>query len=292
MLFRRESTVPTERFRFGDFEFDVDSGEVRRHDAPGGDDVQRLPPQPARLLALLAARGGEVVGRNEIRDRLWPDVEVDFDTSLHFCVRQIRTALGDSATNPHYVENLPRRGYRLVPPVERVAVNGLARRHDRGTHRTWPWLVGLLVAAIALAGWLAPRHLVAPPGTPPRVGIMTFAPPEGTVVFGDPAPIADWVLEGLATGAGQRAHVVGPTTTAEYTDSDTSVRKLIADYDLDYLVNGRFVEGDDGPRMLAELIRVSDGAHVWVRPYEDLHDHRRIGSEIAERVLRELDLRD
>lgn len=86
-----------ERYRFGPFEFDAGSGELRQLDGSGR--AQRLPPQPARLLGLLVQRQGAVVSREEIRERLWPDTHVDFDASLHFCVRQVRTALGDSATH-------------------------------------------------------------------------------------------------------------------------------------------------------------------------------------------------
>src|SRR4026207_1573293 len=73
------------------------------------------------LLALLVARAGELVTRDEIRRTMWgADTFVDFDQSVNFCVRQIRTALRDNADAPCYVETLPRRGYRFIAPVQRV----------------------------------------------------------------------------------------------------------------------------------------------------------------------------
>jgi DNA-binding winged helix-turn-helix (wHTH) protein len=103
--------------RFGAFEMDMRSGELRRNGS-----LVRLQPQPFKVLALLAERPGEVLTREEIQSRVWPaGTFVDFEQSLNFCIRQIRAALGDSALHPRYVETLPRRGYRWVGgAVERV----------------------------------------------------------------------------------------------------------------------------------------------------------------------------
>ena len=88
----REAAVPADKQRFGPFEFDPVSGELRNLEDDGPGSVQRLPPQPARLLALLVERQGALVSREEIRTEIWPGVAVDFDASLHFCIRQIRSA--------------------------------------------------------------------------------------------------------------------------------------------------------------------------------------------------------
>ena len=98
---------------FGSFEVDLGSRELRRQ----GLKIS-LQDQPFRLLALLLERAGEVVTREELRDKLWPaDTFVDFDHSLNTAVRKLREALGDSAETPRYVETLARRGYRFVAPV-------------------------------------------------------------------------------------------------------------------------------------------------------------------------------
>src|SRR5262249_18507110 len=99
--------------RFDLFELDTAAGELRRH----GDRV-KLPPQPFRVLELLIRRGGEVVTRTDIRERIWSDSFVDFEQGLNFCIRQIREALGDTADAPRFIETLPRRGYRFLFPVE------------------------------------------------------------------------------------------------------------------------------------------------------------------------------
>lgn len=106
--------MPRELRRFGQFELDLDAGELRRE----GSRV-RLQPQPFKLLLLLTSRPGTLFTRNEIRAALWPDgTFVDFDQSVNFAIRQIRDALSDSADNPVYVETLPRQGYRFVAPVQ------------------------------------------------------------------------------------------------------------------------------------------------------------------------------
>ncbi len=99
--------------RFDVFELDTAAGELRRQ----GDRV-KLPPQPFRVLELLVRRGGEVVTRADIRERIWSDSFVDFEQGLNFCIRQIRDALGDTANAPRFIETLPRRGYRFLLPVE------------------------------------------------------------------------------------------------------------------------------------------------------------------------------
>jgi DNA-binding winged helix-turn-helix (wHTH) protein/tetratricopeptide (TPR) repeat protein len=98
---------------FGPFRLDLESHELRRSGI-----AVRLQPQPATLLALLVERAGELVTRDEIRHTVWgADTFVDFDQSVNFCIRQIRTALHDSADKPCYIETLPRRGYRFIAPI-------------------------------------------------------------------------------------------------------------------------------------------------------------------------------
>jgi DNA-binding winged helix-turn-helix (wHTH) protein len=107
-------SIAKELRRFGPFELDLEVGEVRRD----GRRV-KLQPQPFRLLVLLTSRPGSLISRDEIRSQLWPDgTFVDFDQSVNFAVKQIRDAIGDSATQPVYVETVPRQGYRFVAPVD------------------------------------------------------------------------------------------------------------------------------------------------------------------------------
>jgi cholera toxin transcriptional activator len=100
--------------RFGAFEVDLLAGELRKSGRK-----LRLQEQPFQLLASLLERPGEVVTREDLRRKLWPgDTFVDFDHSLNTAINKVREALGDSASNPRFVETLARRGYRFLAPVE------------------------------------------------------------------------------------------------------------------------------------------------------------------------------
>jgi DNA-binding winged helix-turn-helix (wHTH) protein len=104
-------------FRFGEFELDVDAGELRRNGRR-----LKLQPQPFRLLVLLARRSGSLVSREEIRGELWPDgTFVDFDQAVNFAIKQIRDILRDAAERPLYIETVPRRGYRFIAPIDTAA---------------------------------------------------------------------------------------------------------------------------------------------------------------------------
>src|SRR5262250_211547 len=105
--------------RFEAFELDLRAGELRKD----GDKPVRLPEQPFRILTMLLEHAGEVVSREEIRKKLWPnDTIVEFEHSISAAMNRLCQALGDSADNPRFIETLARRGYRLLVPVEWVDV--------------------------------------------------------------------------------------------------------------------------------------------------------------------------
>ncbi len=108
-------TTISGRVAFGEFGLDLESGSLLKAGKP-----LKLRPQPMRVLCLLVSRAGRPVARDEIRQLLWGDSTfVDYDVGVDYCVYRIRTALGDDARSPRYVETLPGRGYRFVAPVTR-----------------------------------------------------------------------------------------------------------------------------------------------------------------------------
>src|SRR5437899_12384463 len=110
------------KIRFGVFELDRDAMELRKH----GIRV-RLQDQPFQVLAQLSERPGQIVTREELKERIWAkDTFVDFDHSLNKAVNRLREALNDDAGQPRYIESVPRRGYRFVAPV-----NGPGRVDER-----------------------------------------------------------------------------------------------------------------------------------------------------------------
>src|SRR5882672_10859668 len=138
-------------FSFDHFEFDPVAGELRR-----GGETTRLEPQPARVLAVLVERAGEVVSREELQQRVWSgDTFVDFERGLNYCIGQIRAALGDSASDPRFVETLPRRGYRFIAAIQGPAPATVARPR--------PWMAiaataATLLAVTVFAWWLFARN--------------------------------------------------------------------------------------------------------------------------------------
>ena len=143
--------------RFGIFEADLHAGELRRN----GSRI-RLQDQPFQVLALLLARPGELVTREELRSKLWPaDTFVDFDHGLNAAVKRLRDALGDSAENPRFIETLARRGYRFLAPANghaHVAEEQPSRVHNYGRFAAFAAIV--LITGVVV-GWHAGHRSVA-----------------------------------------------------------------------------------------------------------------------------------
>jgi eukaryotic-like serine/threonine-protein kinase len=180
------SPASPNNLRFGLFEVDLTTGELRKR----GRKVM-LQEQPFKLLALLLRRPGELVTREELQQALWPgDTFVEFDESLNKAIQKLRQALGDSPDNPHFIETIPRRGYRFITPVERVEPDGQAEEPhppdaDQGAlspttarrlHRERTlWIAALAAAtAIILALWIQ-----WPSQPPARLRKYTLAPQRG-----------------------------------------------------------------------------------------------------------------
>ena len=138
--------------RFGAFEVDRDSGELRKRGVR-----IKLQEQPLKILMLLLDRPGEIITRDQLRQILWPEgTFVDFEHSLNAAVAKLRQALGDSAENPRFVETVPRRGYRFIAPVEMLPSNvfGQETPEDQGARFEGP-----VEPAIPRDAW---RYIIAP----------------------------------------------------------------------------------------------------------------------------------
>jgi len=112
--------------RFGTYEVSLQSGEVRK----AGVKI-RVQQQPMKLLEILLERPGEVVTREELRGRVWTDESFgDFDQAVNIAIAKLRSALGDSAENPRYIETLPKRGYRFIADVSVVDADARTKRPE------------------------------------------------------------------------------------------------------------------------------------------------------------------
>jgi DNA-binding winged helix-turn-helix (wHTH) protein len=142
--------------RIGAVEFDPATGEVGRGKVRG-----RLEPQPAAVLALLASKPGQLIAQNEIRRAIWGDTtHVNFQQNLHYCIKEIRAALGDHSRGSKFVETIPRRGYRLIAPVDSAGPVELLAQPDRHVkaRALWAALVIVLIVGSALIEQRPNRH--------------------------------------------------------------------------------------------------------------------------------------
>src|SRR6266704_2209602 len=236
-------TLPSGRVRFGAFELDLSTGELRSIEAPDPNNKILLREQVFQVLRMLVEREGKIVTREEIQERLWAnDTVVDFDRSINATIKTLRRALGDSADNPRYIETLARRGYRLMLPIQYLeSAPGTALEKDREQHeqsaaamndnaarvppqlKTHWWKAALvLMSAVILvgAGYISWRHF-RPPG-PPRSNKIMLAVLPFENLTGDPNKeyLADGLTEETISQLGrlnpQQLGVIARTSVMGY----------------------------------------------------------------------------
>jgi DNA-binding winged helix-turn-helix (wHTH) protein/tetratricopeptide (TPR) repeat protein len=191
------------KIRFGTFELDVTSGELRKSGI-----LLKLQPQPFRVLLLLIEKAGQVVTREEIQRCLWTDSTfVDFEHGINFSINQIRGALADNAERPRYIETLPKRGYRFIGTVARengepadIRIDLKRSRRDAElvgamtpapalVERKWPWkplaVAMVFVVALAVGGLFFHSHKSHELNETDTIVLADFANSTGDPVFDD-----------------------------------------------------------------------------------------------------------
>ncbi len=259
-----------ERARFGLFEFDAVSGVLTREGAP-----VRLQPQPARVLAILVARAGEIVTRDALRQEVWNDgTFVDFERGLNFCIAQIRSALGDSADSPRFIETLPRRGYRFIAPVERLQPAGTLSRGDFGSRsgrrRSRLAVAALIGLALVTAALVAGAWRTASVDRRVRIAVVPFDNETGMDEFDRIARgVADATVARLATPERVAAlSVIGNAAALHQPRAFRDLQRIGNELDADYIVLAQMKRDASGVRLIAHLIRVRDQSHVWAKTYD------------------------
>lgn len=273
-------TEPTPALRFDRFTFHPASGELF---GEVGDPV-RLEPQPAKVLALLAGRAGQLVTREELQREVWPDgTFVDFERGLNYCIAKIRAALGDSATEPRFVETLPRRGYRFLAAADvagKDEKNGQdledvrdgkdekdhGRPAARGTAipKTVVFaLVMALTTAFGVIAWLARER------TPesPTVAVARFDNETGRGDLDREAQVlTDSIVEGLTRPPG-RWSVIGNAAILRTPRTFRDLAAIESALGADLIVLGQVQESDGRLRVLVHLIRANDQKHLWANRF-------------------------
>jgi TolB-like protein/DNA-binding winged helix-turn-helix (wHTH) protein/Tfp pilus assembly protein PilF len=281
---------------FGAYEFNPDSGELRRE----GMRV-RVEGQPLAILEVLVERPGEVVTREELQKRLWPeDTFVDFEHSLNAAVKRLRAALNDSADQPRYVETLARRGYRFVAPVgsgvgERESKKAVlpAAQASRGFGRRWLWLVVLAaVCVLGLAGWgwRLRRNRLATHSLPP-VRSLAVLPLQNLSGDSSQEYFADGMTEELI-GRLANIHglrVISRTSAMHFKNTQLSVPEIAKTLGVDAIVEGSVIREGSQVRVHAQLIRGASDEHIWAGEYQReyrslLSLQEEVARSIAERI--------
>jgi DNA-binding winged helix-turn-helix (wHTH) protein/TolB-like protein len=248
-----------DRIRFGIFDFDPHTGELRREGRP-----VRLQAQPAQVLGVLLSHAGEVVTRETLREVVWGSgTFVDFDRGLNFCVAQIRSALGDSAESPRYIKTLPKRGYQFIAPVHEVAASVIAPEAAAVPRsRRWILAAPISLGIAASGGLLAWKRPWAGSGLP-RIAIARFDNQTGN-------PELDRFAEGLTdtlvvemTGVGAgRYSVIGNASILLQPRSFRDVKMIGETLNARYVVLGQVQRNAASIRVLAHLIRLPEQTHL------------------------------
>jgi DNA-binding winged helix-turn-helix (wHTH) protein/TolB-like protein len=270
--------------RFGQFEFDAATGELTR----GGTPV-RLQPQPARVLALLVERAGAIVTRDEIRRHVWgQETFVDFERGLNFCIAQIRSALGDTADSPRYVETIPKRGYRFIAPV------GGARPDMTAPVATGPTPRFAVITAILAVAAAAALFLVwqwtTRASTAVGVAVVPFDNQTGLSEYDSIAEgLADATVAGLTKWPGPpRLAVVGNAAILRRARGFRDIKAIGAELGVEYVVLGQVQRDGERVRVVGHLVRTSDERHLWASRFDRPALTLAVQAEIADAITREV----
>jgi TolB-like protein/DNA-binding winged helix-turn-helix (wHTH) protein/Tfp pilus assembly protein PilF len=311
-----ETTQSAMPKRFGAFEFDPRARQLRKY----GHTI-RLHGQPLEILGLLLERPAEVVLREDLRAKLWPeDTFVDFEHSLNAAVNKLREALGDDANSPRFIETVPRRGYRFIAPIA-GALPALAPDTTNqdvptanqeptdlaaerpaaevptlaGTRTQWRrvWLATISSAFLVVFGFniggLRQRFL----GTPDPTGIRSIAvlPLENLSHDPEQEYFADGMTEALTTELAQISSlkVISRTSVMQYKGSKKSLPQIAQELGVDAVVEGAVQRSGDKVEITVQLIQAPSDRHLLAKSYErGLRDVLALQREIAHSIADEI----
>ncbi len=278
-----------ETYRFGAFDVDPAAGELRK----GGVRI-RIQEKPLRVLVALLERPGEVVSRQELRGRLWPaDVHVEYEDGLNAAVKRLRQTLGDTADPPRFIETIPKRGYRLLVPVETIAPRTVRESGAKPVPASLPgglaalmigrrpWAAAVVfagVVALAAVGLFTVRQEASGPdpsaSTAPVVEqriTVAVLPFENLTGNPDKDYLSDGFTEELITQLGRllpdRLGVVARTSVMRYRDVSRDAAAIGAELGADFLIEGS-VRAGDRLRITTRLIETGTGTQVWSNSYD------------------------
>jgi len=282
------------------------AGELRK-----GEIRIRLQEQPFLILQALLEVPGEVVTRDELEKKIWPqDTFVDFDHGLHSAVNRLREALSDSADHPRYVETVARRGYRFIGAVDKPMADGAASRESaavaaratgqpRGLWNSWTGtlagfgiaaaVAGLLIAlnAWGLKDWLA--------GKSARHAIRSLAVLPLDNLASDPKQeyVAEGMTEDLITELSklENLKVISHTSVMQYKGSHKPLPEIAQELNVNAVVDGAVQLDGDRVRITARLVDAATDQQIWAEHYDrELRNVLLLQSEVARDIAAQIDL--
>ena len=244
--------------KFGTFEFDTHSHELRKNGR-----VIALEPQPAKALALLLSRAGEIVSRDELREAVWgSDTHVDFDRGIAYCLSQIRSALGDSGENPRFVQTVPKHGFKFIAPVASDApIESVAPARTFNNWVTIPLVFALAAVSVGLvvATFMSPPE----PGNIVHVAVSIFDNETGQAEYDRTvAGLSDLVVERLSKMDPERIAVVGNAAVLRQPRNIRNLKGIADNVRAEYVLLGQLQRGESGLRFITHFIRLRDEAHL------------------------------
>jgi TolB-like protein/DNA-binding winged helix-turn-helix (wHTH) protein/Tfp pilus assembly protein PilF len=294
-------------YKFGPFEYRSRTKELYK-----GDLKLKLRPQTLRILELLVERSGDVVTRAELQKLLGAGREFgDFEHGLNNTVRDLRSALIDSASEPRYVETLPRLGYRIIVPVEIVPslenlsssppIESIEQSESSfqkfGTAERKPnWLYAIVIAVLLIAvsaGYVQWKPLHLAPQEPTGRPMLAVLPFDN--LTGDPGQdyFSDGFTEEMIGQLGrlepQRLGVIARTSVMRFKHNQEGIENIGPELGVQYVLEGSVRRDADNVRISAELIQLKDHTHIWSREYDrELSNLLTLQSEIAHEIASEI----
>jgi len=276
--------------RFGVFEVDVQARELRKKGAK-----VKLQQQPFELLLILLGRPGEVVTREELRQKLWPaDVYVDFDRGLNKAMVKLRDALGDSSDSPIYIETLPRMGYRFIGPVNgnsnqayqpaipaghaELAKSGVSdavgvaqaptevkTSHWYGRARVLQSVLALLVIAAISTSWVVWRQS----RSFEAIHSLAVLPLQNLSGSADQEYLSDGATDEIITQLARipALRVVSRTSIMQYKGTRKPLPQIADELHVDAIVEGSVARAGDQVRITAQLIDARTDRHLWAQSF-------------------------
>jgi TolB-like protein/DNA-binding winged helix-turn-helix (wHTH) protein/Flp pilus assembly protein TadD len=312
---RQYTTNISEKARFEDFEVDFRAAEVRRN----GHKI-KLQEKPFQILSLLLERAGDIVTREELKQRLWPmDPLISFEDNLNTNLNRVRQALGDSASEQKFIRTIPRQGYRFiplvtwtdengrVPPVQLepsaslIGGNGMTKSPSRQApvFPGPPW-VGLTLAVVvilalgAFAYQQGLRHSAQARDSSHRDTILV-TPFED--LSGNPSQeyLSDGLTAEMITRLGgispEHLSAIARSTAMQYKGAHKPIEEMARETHADYVLEGSFQRQGDRVRITSELFRARDHGIIWTKAYDrKTEDLLTVQREVTDSIAESLSL--